>query len=136
MEFLIAHIFLDLILNEVIINSNSKIFTPFEEIAKEFEFEFPEYYDKLDLEYDQRDDYAKQFDFLMKSDKEANCKTGTNTTYFESKKFTEEVSNQSLNKWMVLEQPIRENNQIQILPESLLAESHGNDELLYGNPDL
>ena len=37
---------------------------------------------------------------------------------------------------MALEHQIRENNQIQILPESLLVESHGNDELLYGKPDF
>ena len=132
-----SHI-LDSIFKEINNNSDSNLKenTSFDEVSKEYEFALPEYSCKLDLEYDQRDDCIKQFDFLMKSDKEINSKTDVSTAYFESKKFSEEVSSQALNKWMILDCQNEIKNQIQILPELSIHESYNCNQSLWGRRDF
>ena len=128
-----SHI-LDFIFNDVSINFdlNLKENTSFEVISKEYEFAFPEHYDKLDLEYDQRDDCIKQYDFLMRSNKEINGKTDVSTAYLELKKSTEEFSSQLLNKWMMLDCQNEAKNKIQILPELPIPEPYNCNQSLWG----
>ena len=104
---------------------------PFEEIVNDLELTFPQYYDKLDLEHDQRDECFKQFDFLMKTDKEINRITNVDTSYLSSDKLIGDVSNQDSKKWIEFNYQHDKKNQFQLLPEPIVA-SHDYNQSING----
>ena len=116
---LIKYLILDSIFNDSMINEglDLKSSVSFEEIEKEFKQTTSEYYDRLDLEHDQRDDWVKQFDFLIKSNKQADENTHISSTYLNTENFNEESSNQIQEKYMEQDYQNNRDKQSEVLYE-------------------
>ena len=114
-------------------NSNEIMLNQFEETSEGgliLEINFPEW---LNLHGDQRDEFDKKFDFILKSGKEIIDKTDLNTDSLMHTGFKNELLNQNLKRLMELDCPTEKKNLFQKIPEHEILKQKISEQSLIGS---